>query len=316
MRFADFRQFKPKPDQNVFLFVCDDDLLIQESRDVWSQTFSGEWVFEKHTVKEFEEIPASRLMDSALTPSLFSQSRAIMVTNAEKLTKGRVETLAEIHAIPHSSLKIVLVSSGLKSVEALSKIFPLVEIDQVKAGDATRRIIDRYKFSPDVARYLVEALGPDLRQLHTEVEKLQTYVGGSRAVEVRDVDILTLRSVQFGPFELDDAILAGNYRKAVHVLGAMLEDGAEPLVILARIVRVWRQLFVGKAIVSKKSAKEVAAVAGAPAWKANEFVAGCRKHDWKRLASGFRELLNADKAFKSSADPEVYFDVLLWKLIG
>ena len=30
----------------------------------------------------------------------------------------------------------------------------------------------------------------------------------------------------------------------------------------------------------------------------------------------FRELLYANRAFKTSADPEVYFDVLLWKLIG
>jgi len=32
--------------------------------------------------------------------------------------------------------------------------------------------------------------------------------------------------------------------------------------------------------------------------------------------AGFRELLYADRAFKTSADPEFYFDALLWKLIG
>ena len=80
--------------------------------------------------------------------------------------------------------------------------------------------------------------------------------------------------------------------------------------------RTWRQLFVGRALVGKKSAQEVAMAAGAPAFKANDFVAGCRKHDSKRLAAGFRELLNADRAFKTSTDASVYFDVLLWKLIG
>jgi len=316
MKFSDFRQFKPKANQNVFLFVCGDDLLIEESRAVWRQAFGGEWVFEKYSIKEFEDIPASRLMDDALTPSLFSQSRALIIANAEKLTKGRAETLIEIHAVPRSSLKVILGASELKGLEPLTRFFPLVQIDSVKAGDATRWIIDRYKLSPDVARYLVEALGPDLRQLHTEVEKLQTYAGSSRAIEVRDVDILTLRSVQFGPFELDDAVVAGDYRKSVQVLGAMLDDGAEPLMVLARIVRVWRQLYVGKALVGKKSAKHVAVAAGTPVWKANEFVAGCRKHEWKRLVAGFRELLNADRALKTSADPDTYFDVLLWKLMG
>src|SRR5262245_4143874 len=275
MRFSDFRQYKPKPGENVFVFVCEDDLLVEESRAVWSQMFGGEWVFDKFSIKEFEEIPASRLMDIALTPSLFSQNRAMIAVNAEKATKGRIETLQEIHRIPQSALRVILVSSATKGVDALAKLFPLIEIDPVRSSDAARWIVDRYKLSPDVARYLVETLGADLRQLQTEVEKLKTYAGETRPIEIRDVDILTLRSEQFGSFELDDAVIAGNYRRAVQVLKAMLDDGMEPLVILARLVRVWRQLFIAKALAGKKSAKDVAAAAGAPAFKANEFVAGC-----------------------------------------
>ncbi len=313
MRFSDFKQYAPKAEHNVFVFVCDDDLLLEESRDVWRTAFGGDWVFEKVAVKEFDDIPVSRLMDDALTPSLFSQSRALMVTNAEKLTKSRFEMLSELHAIPRSSLKIVLVISNSKNAEGMG--FPVVVVDPVRSGDAVRWLTERHKLAPEVARYLVETLGTDLRQLHTEVEKLETYAG-MRPVEVRDVDVLILRSEQFGPFELGDAILDRNYRRSVQVLGAMLDDGADPLMILGSVVRIWRQLFVGKALVGKKSAKDVAMAAGAPVWKANEFAAGCRKHEWKRVASGFRELLNADRAFKTSADPEVYFDVLLWKLIG
>ena len=314
MRFSDFKQYKPQPQHNVFVFVCDDDLLLGESRDVWRNAFGGDWVFEKYSPKDFDEIPASRLMDDALTPSLFSQSRAMMVTNAEKLKKDRLEVLAEVHKVTNSSLKVVLVTTNPKNLEALG--FPILVIDAVNAGDATRWLIDRQKLTPEVARYIVETLGTDLRQLQTEVEKLVTYVGGERPVEIRDVDVLILRSEQFGPFELGDAILDKNYRRSVQVLGAMLDDGSEPLQILGQITRIWRQLLVGKALVGKKSARDLALAAGAPPFKANEFANACRKHEWKRVASGFRELLNADRAFKSSADPEVYFDVLLWKLIG
>jgi DNA polymerase-3 subunit delta len=316
MRFSEFRQYKPRPEHSVFVFLCEDDLLIEESREVWRAAFGGDWSFAKYAVKEFEEIPASRLMDDALTPSLFSQSRAVIVINAEKLTKGRTDTLIELHAIKQSSLKVILVSSNAKAMEPFGKLFPIIAIDSVKPADAARWLIDRHKLTPDVARYVVETLGTDLRQLQTEVEKLQTYTGGSRPVDIRDVDVLILRSEQFGQYDLDDAVLGHDYRKAVQVLKAMLDDGAEPLLILWRIARVWRQLFVGKALVGKKSAKDIALAAGAPMFKANEFAANCRKHEWKRIAAGFRELLNADRAFKSSSDPEVYFDVLLWKLIG
>ena len=255
-------------------------------------------------------------MDEALTPSLFSQSRALMVTNAEKLTKGRLGALSELHSVPNSSLKIVLVGTPSKAADGWSKGFPIVEIDPVRAADAARWLVDRFKVVPDVARYLVEAVGMDLCQLNTEMEKLQTYAGHARPVEIRDVDVLILRSEQYGPFELDDSVLARDYARSVRIVGTMLDDGMEPLLILSRIVRVWRQLFVGKGLTGKKSAKEVATIAGAPAWKAGDFVAACRKHEAARLAQGFRELLNADRAFKTSTDPRIYFDVLLWKLIG
>ena len=317
MKFSEFRQYQPKPGQNVFVFVCEDDFLVEESRAVWLRIFGGSWVFEKYAAKEFEEIPAGRLMDEALTPSLFTQNRALLVTNAEKLTKGRIEHLTALQKVANASLKVVLVTAGRKSADALAKIFPIVEIDTLRPADVARWLVDRYKLAPEIARHLVENVGTELYALHTEIEKLKTYVGDTRPIELRDIDVLILRSEQFGPFELDDAIIARDFKKAVQVLGAMLDEGVDPLIILSRIVRVWRQLFVGKGLVGKRSAKDLAAAALVPMWKAGDFAAGCKKFEWKQLAAGFRLLLQADRAFKTSTpNPEGYFDVMLWKLIG
>lgn len=316
MKFSEFRQYQPKAPHNIFVFVCEDDFLVEESRAVWQRIFGEAFVFEKFAAKEFEEIPFGRLMDDALTPSLFTQNRALIITNADKLTKGRVEDLAQLDTIPTSSVKIVLATANRRSVDAWGKVFPAIEIDSLKPAEVARWLVDRYKLTPEIARYLVENVGTELYQLHTEIEKLRTYVGDARPIEVRDIDVLILRTEQFGPFELDDAVLACDYRKAVQVIGAMLEEGVEPLMILSRIVRVWRQLFVGKSLVGKRSAKDVAAAAMVPVWKASDFSASCKNFEWKQLAAGFRELLHADRAFKTSTpDPEGYFDVMLWKLL-
>ena len=317
MKFSEFKQYQPRQASNVFAFVCEDDFLVEESRPVWKRIFGGDWVFEKYPVKEFEEIPGGRLMDDALTPSLFTQNRVLIVTNAEKITKGRVEHLTALQSVPNSSLRVVLSSGSRKSIDSWAKGFPIVAIDALKAADAARWLMDRYKLAADIARYLVDTAGADLYQLHTEMEKLQTYVGNARPINARDVDVLILRSEQFGPFELDDAVLARNYKKAVQVIGSMLDDGLDPLVILSRIVRVWRQLFIGKSLVGTRSANDVAAAAGVPAFKAADFAASCKKFEWKPLAAGFRLLLNADRAFKTSTpNPEGYFDVMLWKMMS
>jgi len=317
MKFSEFKQYQPKQPSNVFGFVCEDDFLLEESRPVWARIFGGEWVFEKYVAKEFEEIPSGRLMDDALTPSLFTQNRALIVANGEKTTKGRLEDLAALQVVPNASLRIVLAANSRKSVEAWAKIFPIIEIDPLKPADVARWLMERYKISPEVARHMVDNVGIDLYQLHSEMQKLQTYVGSARPIDTRDVDVLILRTEQFGPFELDDAVLARDYKRAVQVLGSMLDEGVDPLMILSRIVRVWRQLFVGKSLVGKRSAKDVAAAALVPVWKASDFTVSCKKFDWKQLAGGFRLLLNADRAFKTSTpNPEGYFDVLLWKLLG
>jgi DNA polymerase-3 subunit delta len=317
MKFSEFKQYQPKQPSNVFGFVCEDDFLLEESRPVWKRIFGGEWVFEKYPAKEFEEIPATRLMDDALTPSLFTQNRALIVANAEKTTKGRLENLAALQQVPNASLRIILATNSRKAVDAWARVCPTIEIEALRPADVARWLMDRYKISPQVARHLVDNVGIDLYQLHSEMQKLQTYVGTGRPIEIRDVDVLILRTEQFGPFELDDAVLGRNYKRAVHVLGAMLDEGVEPLMVLSRIVRIWRQVFVGKSLSGKSSARDVAAAAMVPAWKAAEFTASCKAFDWKRLAGGFRLLLNADRAFKTSTpNPEGYFDVLLWKLIG
>jgi DNA polymerase III delta subunit len=317
VRFSEFKQYQPKQPSNVFGFVCEDDFLLEESRPVWQRIFGGSWVFEKYPVKEFEESPRERLMDDALTPSLFTQNRILIITNAEKTTKGRLEDLAALQGVANASLRIVLGTSSRKATDSWRKIFPVIEIDALKAADVARWLMDRYKLAPDIARYLVDNVGTDLYQLNTEVQKLQTYVGDTRAIEVRDVDVLILRSEQYGPFELDDAILGRDYKRAVQVLGAMLDDGLEPLIVLSRIVRVWRQLFVGKSLVGKRSAKDVAAAAMVPPFKAADFTASCKKFEWKQLAGGFRLLLNADRAFKTSTpNPEAYFDIMLWKMMN
>lgn len=315
MKFADFERHKLDPACNVFRFVCSDEFLLNESRAVWARLFGNGWLIEKLHVKEFETIEPIRLAEDARTPSLFSESRAYLVTRGEKLKKDWLEGLVALSGIPKSSVKVVLALDDKSTAEKLPREFGRVVIDDVQAGDAARWIVDRYKVPPELARYVVETVGPDLYPLYNEMEKLQTYVG-NRPIEMRDADVSILHSERFGRWDLDDALYARSYAKAVRLTGAMLEAGDEPLVILSTISRVWRHLLAAKGLAGRASASEVAMAAGAPAFKGADIVAASRRYDWKQLAQGFRSILAADRAFKtSSPNPEVYFDVMLWKLM-
>src|SRR5262245_13960090 len=164
-----------------------------------------------------------------------------MVTNAEKVSKRKGEFLESLQDVRNSSLKIILIFSSPKTPEGWMKALPFVAIDPMKPGEVARWLVDRYGVSPEVARHIVENAGTELFPLHHEMEKLKSYTGGQRPVEIRDVEVSILRVEQFGAFELEDAVFEHDYRKAVTVVGAMLGEGVEPLLILSKIVRAWRQ---------------------------------------------------------------------------
>lgn len=321
MKFSQFLKSNPDLDGHAFVFVCGDGLLVEESRPVWQRVFDrdragGEWAFQHLTAKEFEALDARELMEEALSPPLFGPSRALMVTPAGKLTKKKMAVAKEIAALPSSSLKLVLVAESKRDAPRGAGL-PAIEIDPLRPNDAARWLERRYRVNTDVAQYLVEVVGPELRVLAAEIEKLTAYVRGNRPLEVHDVDLLTVGTEQYSPFDLDDAILDGNAEKAVRVAGAMLEEGVEPLLILARVARIWRQLLTGKAAGGGGSPQDAAAAAGIPHWKASAFRSACDRFTWERIAEGFGALVRADERFKSTgAEKDLVLKLLLWSLIG
>ena len=319
MKFSQFRRQSAAPTGHVFVFACQDDFLVEESKAVWTQLFGGNWVVEKISAKELDAIEQSELMSLALTPPLFGDSRVLMVTNAGKVPKKRLTHLVEINALRDSSLKIILCVAGRRSLQAWVKTFKVVEIDPLRPADTIRWIKERYGVRSEVASYIVENIGAELYPLYGELEKLQTYVKKERPIEMEDVDMLILRSEQFGPFELDDAVLARDYRKAVRVTEAMIEEGVEPLKILGKLASLWRKLFASKQLIDRGLGSEVSRALGLHDFVAGKLRKAAGGFSSEQMVLGFSELLKADKAFKSTsagANPEYSFDAMLWKMIG
>lgn len=316
MKFEELTSEKLTGVGHAFVFICPDDLLVDESRRIFAHAFGGEWAFERLSVKEFESIDGADLVEAALSPPLFGPGRALVVSEAGKVTRKRMDIIGEIASMADSSLKIILLASSRRDTPKKAPSLRVIEVDPIRTRDASRWLRRTYNVTPEVAQYLVETLGSELRPLSQEIEKLTTYVRGGRPVELRDIDMLTLRSEQFSPFQLDDALIERDYPKAVRVADGMAEEGIEPLVILARIARVWRQLLIGKALASTCSQKELAARASIPHWKASTFRAACERIPWSVLFDGFQGLLAADEKFKSTpTDRALVLDLLLWRLL-
>ena len=72
--------------------------------------------------------------------------------------------------------------------------------------------------SPNALAFLVSSIGPQPRQLASEVEKLSLYVGARPRVEEADVAAITTRNKQARAFALAEAVAERNLPKALRCL--------------------------------------------------------------------------------------------------
>src|SRR5262249_14203669 len=74
------------------------------------------------------------------------------------------------------------------------------------------------EMTPDALSRFVAFVGPNSRLLHSEAEKLATYVGARSRVEAPDIDAIVTRNKQIRAFALGDAVCERNLRKLLRHL--------------------------------------------------------------------------------------------------
>jgi DNA polymerase-3 subunit delta len=97
------------------------------------------------------------------------------------------------------------------------------------------------QFSRQASELLAALVGRDLRLLDQEIDKLLLYADG-REVTAKDVRALVSLAREAEIFDLVDCVGRRETDWAMRVLHRMLEEGAEPLYLLARQVRILIQV--------------------------------------------------------------------------
>lgn len=126
-----------------------------------------------------------------------------------------------------------------------------IECRQPAAGELPRWITDRAKkhggsIEFAAAQRLAVLIGGDLRRLDTEINKLITYVNAQRPITGKDVNLLVSDASTSSVFDLVDALGKREGKRAAHELHHLLDQGENPLGLLAMIVRQYRLLILVK----------------------------------------------------------------------
>jgi len=168
------------------------------------------------------------------------------------------------------------------------------------------------EISPRAAETLAAFVGSNLRQLAQEIDKLISYTSG-RQIQEADVNQLVADAREMKVWTLTDAVAAGQRDLAVQALHHMLNDGAQPLMLMAMITRQFRMLVQVKDLVEQRlTPDEIARQLRINPYGARKAADTARSFTFERLDAIYRHLLDADLGIKSGRlEPDLALDLLV-----
>ena len=141
---------------------------------------------------------------------------------------------------------------GVSSDEAYVQQFDLPDAGRLPRWITARSKQKGAEIERSAASRLAEYVGPNLRQLDTELEKLAAHANWSRPISERDVKRLVSASFESNIFGLVDALGLRQRRQAVNELQRLAENGANELYLLTMIERQIRLIISVKELVEEE----------------------------------------------------------------
>ncbi len=226
---------------------------------------------------------------------------------------------------PPDSSVLIVVADEIDKRRKISKLLlnnafsvefkPLYDKELVSwAKDRARRL--GVKVEQSVLWSLVALIGNDVRKLTIELEKLVTAALPDKIITEDLVESLAPNSRELSNFDLTDHLLAQKKSKAISTMTKILDDGAEPLMILGLLASNFHRLFLAKELMEEGvDRKEVARVCRAPYRQQAAFLESARRTERRRFSWALKRIAETDLAIKTSVGtPRLQIEMLICEL--
>ncbi|MDQ6788923.1 MAG: DNA polymerase III subunit delta [Acidobacteriota bacterium] len=308
-------------------------------RDLAAKTIT-DLVLADSALREFNEIEHS-LSDSKIQYALsdaeqlpmIAARRVVKITNVvvsanskkDNLKEEDEEILARYLKRPAETCVVIFIADELDKRRKISKLLldnsvavEFAQLDDKELVGWARNKLKEFDAEADekALRHLVGLAGNNVRRLTNEVEKLAVAALPDKLITFDLVESLVPNLREIDNFELTDYLLAKNKKYALQTLKKILDDGAEPLMILGLIAYNFHRLFLAKELMKQGVERsEVARVIKLHYKKQEDFLATARRADDENLSRIMQRIADADLAIKSSkGTPRLQIEMLVCEL--
>ena len=300
-------------------------------RRVAAQTIT-ENALSRTLLREFNESAFSLLSDpvqSAIAAAeqlpMMSDMRVVRIRDFARLREADEDTLIRYLNNPAPTTVMIFIAGELDKRKKSSKVLldtcTVVEFAPLKDAEAkswAKTRLKELKVSADdqVLSDLIRLVGTDVQTLFNELEKLASAAASTgNRITLDLVDELIGRSRELSNFELGDHLLAGNRKKALETLHRLLEDGAEPVMLVGLIAGNYHRLALGKHLLTRGGRDEVFRNISLPPFKRDSYISTLQRSSAEKIARGIQLTAAADLAIKTSqATPRLQLELLVCEL--
>lgn len=249
---------------------------------------------------------------------MMAQRRVVKITevrvtasaNKDSLKEDQFDAIAAYLANPSPNSVVIFVADELNRSRKVGKLLseksvsvdftPLEDAELVKWANSK---LDEFGTQMDdrTLRHLIAMIGPDVRRLTIEIGKLSTAALPDKVINIDLVDSLVANVREIPNFDLTDNLVAGNKAKALKILSKILNDGAEPLMLLGLLSYNYRRLLMVKDMMERGvDRSEVSRVMKLRYNDQEAFLAAARRASLDQLKKAVVALAETDLAIKSS----------------
>ncbi len=293
-------------------------------RDLAAKTIA-DLVLADSSLREFNETefslgnsPVQHALASAEQMPMVASRRIIKITDVvvsasgtkDNLKEEDEESLAFYLNRPSETSVLIFVANELDKRRKISKLLlekcVAVEFTELKDDElikwAKTKLGDLHAEADEKAlRHLVGLVGNNVRRLTNEIEKLAVAALPDSLITFELIASLVPNSREISNFDLTDSLLSKNKTRALQILKKILDDGAEPLMLLGLIASNFRRLFMSKEMMRNGvERREVARIMKLPYSKQEDFLATARRIETEKLTWIMQRIAKADVAIKTS----------------
>ena len=308
-------------------------------RDLAAKTIA-EFALKESRLRDFNETEISLNNDelvsaiaSAEQLPMMDARRVVLVTDVvvsavktrDNIGEDDESLLKDYLTNPSKTSVVIFVADELDKRRKISKLFlnncVAVEFKPLEENELVYWAKDKIReFKADsdekALRQLVGLVGNDVRKLTNEIEKLATAAMPENYISYELVDSLVPNTRDLDNFELTNQLLANNKSGALRVMKKILDDGAEPLMLLGLLSYNFRRLFVAKEMMEQgMDEHDVNTAVRLPYNRRQEFLTSARRTQKETFSYILKRLATTDHAIKTSiATPRLQIEMLVCEL--